>query len=129
MQPPDLTPLPDEAGQPPDLAEVGVYSSSASGFEHGLVLLAMGYPYWLLESERGFRLLVEPQHCEAARRQLAQADRENIGWPPPAPVIPESLTWQRSLFITPLLWAIAVLSIFDHQQTWPKAVEGRWIVD
>jgi rhomboid protease GluP len=129
MQPPDPTIIPDETGPPPDLVEVGVYPSSASGFEHGLVLLAMGYPYWLLESDRGFRLLVEPQHGEAARRQIAQADRESIGWPPPAPVIPESLSWQRSLFITPLLWAITVLSIFDHQQTWPKIVEERWIVD
>jgi hypothetical protein len=65
-----------------DLVEAGIYPTSEGGFEHGLVVLAMGQPYWLIPSEAGFRLLVEPGAFEEAREQLARFDRESVGWPP-----------------------------------------------
>ena len=46
---------------PADLVEADVYATFADGSEHGLVVLAMEQPYWLLPGENGYRLLVEPQ--------------------------------------------------------------------
>jgi hypothetical protein len=61
---------------PDDLAEAGVYRTSAAGFDHGLVVLAMGQPYWLLPSDAGYRLCVEASVLDAMREQLACFDRE-----------------------------------------------------
>src|SRR5690606_23931404 len=64
-------------------AEAGVYATATEGFDHGLVALAMGSPFWLEESEEGHRLLVPPPAAERVREQLTVYDRENFGWPPP----------------------------------------------
>ena len=66
MPSPDLT---DEAAAGPfpgDLAEAGAYLTASEGFDHGLVVLAMGLPYWLVPSGARFRLLVEPQALDEA---------------------------------------------------------------
>jgi len=119
-------------GPPADLVEVGVYPTGAEGFEHGLVVLAMGRPYWLLPSATGHRLLVEPDASEWAREQLARFDRESIGWPPrPIAISPT----HASDVITPLIWALVILAIFQIQgerPDWtaagvldPQAIFGR----
>ncbi len=110
-----------------DLAEAGVYPTSAAGFDHGLVVLAMGQPYWLVPSDAGFRLLVDPLAIEAAREQLACFDRESIGWPP-RPVAPEAPP-RKIEFFTPLLWALAVLAVFCGQNEWPGAWETAGALD
>jgi membrane associated rhomboid family serine protease len=104
-------PIIDEA-LPPDLVEAGVYATGADGFEHSLVVLAMGRACWLVEAPAGCRLLVEPEAFAPAREQLARYDRERVGWPP-RPVA-EPVTHGTDL-ITPLLWAAAVLAVFRLQ--------------
>jgi membrane associated rhomboid family serine protease len=109
------------------LAEAGVYPTSAVGFDHGLVVLAMGQPYWLIPSDAGFRLLVEPQAIGVAREQLECFDRESIGWPP-APAAPE-MPARKTEFFTPLLWALAVLAVFCGQIEWPGVGENAGALD
>ncbi|HWA87992.1 MAG TPA: rhomboid family intramembrane serine protease, partial [Opitutus sp.] len=110
-------------GRPPgDLLEAGVYRTPAEGFEHGLVVLAFGWPYWLMPGEGGFRLLVEPDAFGVVREQLAKFDRESAGWPPgpaadTAPDAPAEIA-------TPLLWLTAVFVSFDVQARWPEWT--RW---
>jgi membrane associated rhomboid family serine protease len=107
--------------QPPgELVEAGFYSASGDGFEHGLVILAMGHPYWLVPSDSGYRLLVEPPVVAMVREQLACFDRESAGWPPaPAPV---GLRARRAGPLTPLVWVLAVLAAYRFQ----AASAGSW---
>ena len=104
---------------PEDLVSAGAYGSYREGFEHGLVILAMGRPCWLLAAEGGFRLLVEPTVAAAAAEQLARFDRESRDWPP-APAAPAPA--QPTEWTLPLLWALAVLAAFRAQLRSP----GRW---
>lgn len=99
------------SGRGPEvLAEVGVYPTAADGFEHGLVILAMGQPYWLMPSERQYRLLTEEQTAEQARAQLACFDRESAVWPPQPPA--EEASTPRLELATPLLWGLVVSAVF-----------------
>jgi rhomboid protease GluP len=104
-------------GTPVTLVEVGVYKSYAVGAEHGLVVLAMGLPYWLMPAGEKFALFVDAPAADAVRTQLSRFDRESIGWPPQ----PIHLgTERRSTdLLTPLLWAALVLATFRAQQFWP----------
>jgi membrane associated rhomboid family serine protease len=112
---------------PEELAEVGIYASAAEGFEHGLVVLAMGQSYWLVPSDAGYRLLVEPRMSAAMREQLACFDRESVGWPPrPAAEIAPA---RRFELLTPLLWAFAVWVVFGCQQEWPGVLEAAGALD
>ena len=126
MPPP--TPPGESAGAPVpgDLAEAGVYPTASAGFDHGLVVLAMGYPYWLLPSAGGFRLLVEPQALEDARWQLACFDRESIGWPPRPPARAPARKFELA---TPLLWALLVLAAYCCQDLWPERLEEAGALD
>jgi membrane associated rhomboid family serine protease len=110
-----------------DLVEAGVYSTSAEGFEHGLVVLAMGESYYLAPSDTGYRLLVEPVALAAARDQLTCFDRESIGWPP-RPAVEERPVRRLELF-TPLLWALLVMAVFWGQGAWPGTWEEAGALD
>jgi membrane associated rhomboid family serine protease len=127
MPSPELPADADAQRVPDDLAEAGVYSTTAAGFDHGLVVLAMGQPYWLVPADSGYRLLVAPSATEAAREQLECFDRESIGWPPP-PVMPEAPV-RKTEFFTPLLWALAVLASFCGQIEWPETLETAGALD
>jgi hypothetical protein len=48
-----------EEERPFDLVEVRSYASAEEGFDHGLVVLAVGDAFWLQPSGDRFRLLVE----------------------------------------------------------------------
>ena len=120
MSPPDLPADAVSGRVPADLAEAGAYATPGAGFDHGLVVLAMGRPYWLVPSDAGFRLLVEPPALAAVREQLACFDRESLGWPPrPAAGQPAA---RRFELVAPLLWAVVVLAVFWWQGEQP----GRW---
>jgi membrane associated rhomboid family serine protease len=126
MPSPDLT---DEAAAGPfpgDLAEAGAYLTASEGFDHGLVVLAMGLPYWLVPSGARFRLLVEPQALDEVRGQLACFDRESIGWPPRPPA---QAPGRRFELATPLVWAVAVLAVFCGQSIWPGRLEEAGALD
>jgi membrane associated rhomboid family serine protease len=91
-----------------ELAEAGRYPTEAAGFEHGLVVLAMGRAFWLVPAEAGYRLLVEPPALSIVREQLACFDRESADWPPaPATAPPQARRTER---FTPLVWAVATLA-------------------
>ncbi|MBM3856254.1 MAG: rhomboid family intramembrane serine protease [Verrucomicrobia bacterium] len=120
-----MTTLPDqsaETGNANDfvnLAEAGVYATADAGFERGLVVLAMGLPYWLIPSEGGFRLLVEPCALPAVGVQLRCFEREAVGWPP-RPLL-ETQAMRRTELVTPMLWCLSVLATF-----WLQAVRPEW---
>ena len=101
---------------PPGLVEVGFYPSERAASEHGLVVLAMGRPYWTVATGSGQRLLIEAEVALPAKEQLLKFDRENLNWPPPAFV--ERVTYPTDV-ITPLLWAALVLGIYHLQGTRP----------
>lgn len=129
---PKEEPLPDAGGRPEgDWAEAGRYASAEAGFEHGLVVLAMGREYWLREEgAEDYRLLVPAEAAEAARGQLELFDRESAGWPP-APAGAASSErgeqaakrWRGALFLA-LLWAWAEMAVFAAQQRWPGLTEA-----
>ncbi|ACB74270.1 rhomboid family intramembrane serine protease [Opitutus terrae] len=98
---------------PTDLVEVGVYRSSGEGFQHGLVALALGRPFWLVPAEQGYRLMVESEPAALVREQLACFDRESASWPPRAEPVPR--TMQRTDWRTPLLWAAVTAGAFRTQ--------------
>lgn len=120
MTPADLPADARPGPVPGELAEAGLYATAADGFEHGLVVLAMGGSFWLVPAEAGYRLLVEPGALAAITEQLACFDRESQGWPPPPPA--EQSPPRRLELFTPLLWALVVVAVFWGQSTWP----GRW---
>ena len=127
MSAPD-PPADAQAGRlPGDLAEAGVYTTAAAGFDHGLVVLAMGRPFWLVPSEAGFRLLVEPAERAAVDEQLACFDRESRDWPPrPAA---DAAPARRLELVTPLWWALAVLAVYGAQGAWPGRGEAAGALD
>jgi len=127
MAPPDPPIDPTRERVPEELVEAGVYSTATEGFDHGLVVLAMGWSYWLVPADAGYRLLVEPRVLAAAREELACFDRESIGWPPRPPA--EAAAGRRIELLTPLLWAIAVLAVFGCQQEWPGLLEEAGALD
>ena len=101
-----------------DLIAVGVYPTFAAGSEHGLVVLAMGRPYWLVVSGDAFALLVETAGHVAVREQLARFDRESVGWPPPPLEVGARV--RPSHLLLPMLWTIALFAAYWGQQEWPE---------
>ena len=104
-----------------DLVEAGVYSTTTEASEHGLVILAAGYPYWLDDIPGGCRLLIEREAADAVRPHLAAYERERAGWPPPPIVDP----WRpaKTDFATPLIWAGIVLTIFNYSARSPAWID------
>lgn len=115
------TSLPDEY-LPEVLAEAGVYATTQEGFDHSLVVLALGYVCWLMPFDRGYRLLVETSKVSHVRAELMSYDRESAGWPPP--VAPDKPALARLDFVTPLLWALAVLTVFRGQWRHPEWIDA-----
>jgi membrane associated rhomboid family serine protease len=93
----------DEFAGGAGLAEAGVYAGEREALQHGLVILAMGRSCWTVPSERGWRLLVEPDALDHALYQLSCYDRESHGWPPP-PVPPPPVRGRMD-FVPSLLLA------------------------
>ena len=123
-QPPDDT---QAASLPGNLILAGSYATAAEGFDHGLVALAAGHPYWLVPLEGRYLLFVETDEPEWVRRQLELFDRESIGWPPPA-ALPAARP-RRLDFSTSLVWALAVMVVFWCQARWPDQLEGAGALD
>ncbi len=103
---------------PGDLTEAGQYRTTKEGFDHSLVVLALGDVCWLMPSEAGYRLLVEPSAATRVREELANYDRESIGWPPR--FAPEKQARSRLDLGTPLFWALAALAVFRGQLRHPE---------
>lgn len=112
---------PENAAEPipAGLVEVGMYPTAAAAFEHGLVVLAAGRPYWIISSGPQCRLCVEAADAEDVQWQLACFERESVGWPPPPPPLGEP---RRFRIIGPLLWALLVLGVY-----WGEGSHPGWI--
>lgn len=107
---------------PGDLVTAGIYGSAEAGFDHSLVVLALGQVCWLLPSPAGYRLLVKPSVAARAQAELASYDRESAGWPPR--VAPDVPALPRLELVTPLLWALVVMAVFRgqlHHPGWTEA--------
>jgi membrane associated rhomboid family serine protease len=103
------------------LIEAGVYPTASEAANHGLVVLALGHPYWLVGAADGFRLLVEREAAPAVQAQLAAYDRESTHWPPPP--ITDPWTPGKADLITPLLWSALVLAVFEFTARSPQWME------
>ena len=114
-------------GAPETLAVAGTYATQAEGFERGLVVLSMGLAYWLVPAAEGYSLLVESRFAEPVRGEISCFERESVDWPP-RPVVPQGSKWGRAM-VTPLLWALAVLAVFDAQNASPGRWEARGALD
>lgn len=114
----DFAAEPTDASErrPEDLAEAGRYRTAREGFDHGLVVLALGESYWLLPKEDGYSLAVEPSVGPWIRDQLARHDRENADWPPR---LPEDQSAGAVDLLTPLCWALVLVGVFRLQQLHP----------
>ena len=102
---------------PEGSVDAGVYATHREGFQHGVVVLAMGEPCWLVEHEGRHHLRVEPAALDAVREQLDCLDRESVGWPPQRVV--ERAAVRRSAPVSPLLWVCGVFAVFWAQGAWP----------
>jgi membrane associated rhomboid family serine protease len=107
---------------PEGSADAGVYATLEEGFEHSLVVLAMGETCWLIPSDSGHHLRVEVATLPAVRQQLACFDRESIGWPPQPAVDREPNRSHASL--SPLIWVLAVIIVFWTQVKIPGLTEA-----
>lgn len=110
-----------------ELSLAGVYPSQRDGAMHGLVVLAMGHPYWLEPDPAGWRLLVESRIAPEAARQLALFDRESAHWPPHFATDAET-TPTRPVF-GPLLWCLALIGVHQLQLRSGGAVDSRAMLD
>jgi membrane associated rhomboid family serine protease len=122
-----MNPIHAEGAEPgePDLAEAGCFASRREAFEHGLVVLAVGEPYWLVQSEGRFHLLVERPALGLVRDELACYDRESLGWPP----APPRRTGRTLELASPLLWAISAALVFGLQGFRPGLLEDWGSLD
>jgi len=112
---------PDER-PPDDLAEVGAYRTTKEGFDHSLVVVALGYDCWLMPSDAGFRLLVESSAATRVRAELADFERESRGWPPRSAT--DAPAMARLDLVTPLLWALVLLAVYGGQLRHPEWTEA-----
>lgn len=112
LEPPDLVadPLPGH------LVEAGTFPTRAEAEEHGLVVLALGHPYWLLTRDTGCTLVIERSAAPLATRHLEKYRHERLRWPPP----PISDPWaaRQVDLVTPLLWAATVLGLHGLAADW-----------
>jgi membrane associated rhomboid family serine protease len=101
---------------PEDFLAAGVYATEREAFQHGLVILAMGYSYWLEPADDGgWRLMVNPKILAHVRYQLSRYERESHGWPPPGEKPFRGLV-RRMEFTGPLLWALLTAGLFWAQK-------------
>lgn len=119
MRPLELADGPDIPPREEDLVEMAVFATVKETDEHGLVVLALGWPYWVETANDGYSLLVERSAVSAVRRPLTSYIRERGAWPPPPMADPgavHSFPW-----LTPLIWSAFVLGCFVNQAPWVEA--------
>jgi membrane associated rhomboid family serine protease len=117
----EVSPEPHRESLTEDLAAVGEFGSMSAGEERGLVVLAMGLPYWLVPEGDQFRLQVERTFAAEVGEQLTRYERESVRWPPEplGPVGPRpDLAWG-----TPLLWGLSLLASY-----WAQSLRPSWPV-
>ncbi|MGH7995768.1 MAG: hypothetical protein ACREFX_05380, partial [Opitutaceae bacterium] len=112
----------DPPGAPPQaLAEAGAYKTAAEGFERGLVVLAMGLPYWLVAADGRFRLMVEASRARDVRGQIDRFEAESRRWPPLEPV--RAPLAVEGALVAAMVWALGEMAVFALQERWPGRLE------
>ena len=107
---------------PDGSVDAGVFTTYEDGFEHSLVVLAMGETCWLVSTGNCHHLRVELAALDAARRQLAYFDHERIGWPPPPFV--DDAPRNKHIPLSPLLWVLGVVAVYWAQGERPGMTEA-----
>ncbi|MFT3867917.1 MAG: rhomboid family intramembrane serine protease [Nibricoccus sp.] len=107
---------------PDGSVDAGIYATYAEGFEHSLVVLAMGETCWLVSTDNGHHLRVEPSALDNVRRQLTHFDREQAGWPP-RPFADDALRTRRMPF-SPLLWVLGIFVGYWAQSERPGLTDA-----
>ncbi|MGA0845380.1 MAG: rhomboid family intramembrane serine protease [Luteolibacter sp.] len=106
--------------------ELGRYMDADLAHEHGLVILAMRAPYWLVPSDDGscFRLLTEPNIAEQARREIADYEIEQSSTNPddrlrdPWEHYDHGPAWSLCAF-----WVLSLMAVFILQKLEPSIVD------
>jgi len=110
---------------PRELIQVGCYLRQDQAEERGLVVLAQGVPYWIIEDEGLFCLYVEGHDAEAATLELEKFEGERdaerelerealLQAPPPGP--PRKINY-FSLYI--FTWVMCLFfGIQNHEGSW-----------
>ncbi len=107
-----------------DLAEVGRYADPAEAHEHGLVILAMREPYWLMPADETGRypLLAETDAAAGISREIAAYEEEKSTSPGATreveDVFRHSADWSLCA-----LWAAVLIGVFAWQTADPGLVE------
>ena len=122
MSVPDVSADAENEPLPEGLVQAGFYPTQAAGLEHGLVVLAMGEPCWLVPTGGGHGLFVEPAIAAVAGEQLTQFDRESAHWPPKPAVVKRRAPEPAP--VSPMVWALAVCGVFWAQDRWPAMAEA-----
>jgi membrane associated rhomboid family serine protease len=124
--PPEPDPIPaDEPGAPDDLAEVGRYADPAEAHEHGLVILAMREPYWLMPADQPGRYSLRAESAAAAgiNREIEAYEEEKSTDHPPAADGPSPFLHSPAWTLCSL-WAAVLLCFFAWQHADPTLI-GR----
>jgi rhomboid protease GluP len=127
MSPPEQSETPAEGLADEGMVTIAVYPDANAGFDHGLVVLAMGHPYVLAPDATGVRLCIDPRFAESVRIQLEKFDRESAGWPPPR--VADPARRRPVVWFPPLFLAMAVIAVFRIQTLRPGILEGAGAVD
>ena len=116
------------ARPPRELVQIGSYLRQDQAEEHGLVVLALGFDYWVLEDEGLYNLYVEAHNAGPASLELESfedernAERERARQalahePPPGPL--RQKTSSLSLFV--FTWTMCIFFAIQRDQG------SRWI--
>jgi rhomboid protease GluP len=105
-----------------DLARVGVYASAAEAHEHGLVILAMRKPCWVLDGGDGFGLFAETADLSAIRSEIDAYETESL-MPPPRRMPDDEPFRFPAGWAALAVWAVALIASFAWQLDHPSWTE------
>ena len=105
-----------------NLAEVGVYPTPAAAQEHGLVILAMGKPCWVLALPAGFGLFAETDDLSAIRSEISAYEAESLLPPPRRAPDDEAFRFPAG-WAALAIWAVALIASFAWQIEHPSWTE------
>lgn len=103
---------------------VAEYASEREAWEHGLVPLAMGVPYWL-ESDGGrHRLCVEPAVAEVVGVELGRADHGSGARTAERIRRTNTSVVRRGAWVAALVWTLVELWAYHAQGRWDGTTEA-----
>ncbi|HSP43823.1 MAG TPA: rhomboid family intramembrane serine protease [Luteolibacter sp.] len=107
-----------------DLAEVGRYADPAEAHEHGLVILAMREPYWLMPADETGRypLLAEADAAAGISREIEAYEEEKSTAPAMRREVEEVFRHSPAWSLC-ALWTALLIGVFAWQMADPGLVE------